>query len=264
MTALPQIPGFDVIRPLGGGPLTEVFAARRHLDDRLCALKLPREIWPGHTTAVRLLRREHRALSAVRHPHIVKYIDAQLAGPPYFIALEFLDGQPLRDRLECDYALDLRSAAWIGRQMAEALSALHRAGFVHGDVKPENVHLLDAGTAVLMDLGFTHRPGENGVFADEGYVLGTANYLAPELRGDKPDDGPAADWYSFGVMLYEMLTGERLDEDGTTADQDWPPRLTSLLDGLLARNPSGRPADALVVHELIALEIAALGRRRAG
>jgi serine/threonine protein kinase len=155
--------------------------------------------------------------------------------------------------------------------MAEALAALHRAGFVHGDVKPENVHLLDAGTAVLVDLGFTHRPGENGVFAEEGYVLGTANYLAPELHGEKPADGPAADWYSFGVMLFEMLTGQRPEIDSrrfgeasTLLRSVANPRLIALLDGLLAKNASARPADALIVHELIALEIAALGRRRAG
>src|SRR5207237_5661226 len=139
-------------------------------DDQPCALKLPREIWPGHTTAVRLLRREHRALCAVRHPHVVRLLDANLAGSPYFLALEYLDGETLRDRLQRDYSLDLRIAAWLGRQIAEALAALHRAGFIHGDVKPENVRVLEAGTAVLVDLGFTHRPGENGVFADEGYI----------------------------------------------------------------------------------------------
>src|SRR5699024_6703217 len=102
---------------------------------------------------------------------------------------------------------DLRTAAWVARQTAEALAALHRAGYVHADVKPENVQLADAGTAVLLDLGFAHRPGETAALSDPGAVLGTANYLAPELCGDTPDDGPAADWYSFGVMLDEMLTG---------------------------------------------------------
>ena len=258
MQSLPQIPDFDILRPLGGGPLTEVFAARRHDDDRLCALKLPRENWPGHTTAVRLLRREYRALRTARHPHIVRMLDAHVTDPPYFVALEFLDGETLRDRLQRDYALDLRTTIWIARQMAEALAALHRAGFIHGDVKPENLHILDNGTAVLMDLGFAHRPGENGVFADDGYVLGTANYLAPELCGDAPDDGPAADWFSFGVMVFEMLSGALPYANGTVNElladrrQDaamdglmafaraWPPRLTALLERLLAMQPPAR------------------------
>ncbi|HEX4589509.1 MAG TPA: serine/threonine-protein kinase [Gemmataceae bacterium] len=319
MPPLPRVPGFDLLRPLGGGPLTEVFAARRHADDRPVALKVPREIWPGHTTAVRLLRREYRALRSVRHPSIVRMLDAHVTDPPYFLALDYLDGETLRDRLQRDYCLELRSAAWIGRQTAEALAALHRAGFIHGDVKPENVRLLDDGTAVLVDLGFTHRPGENGIFADDGYVLGTANYLAPELRGDPPRDGTAADWYSFGVMLFEMLTGTLprsigFSPDGAAEDspgrEPWaipqkkrseprrgdtsisplrgfrifnstetqgsrpglssaappglmPDRLAALLDGLLAKQPSARPVGALIIHELIALEIAALGRGRA-
>jgi serine/threonine protein kinase len=209
-------------------------------------------------------------------------LDAHVTDPPYFLALEYLDGETLHDRLQRDYALDLRTTVWIGRQMAEALAGLHRAGFIHGDVKPENVRLLDAGTAVLVDLGFAHRPGETGVFADEGYVLGTANYLAPELCGDDPHDGPAADWFSFGVMLFESLTGELPYPHGPVAEMladrrrsdmadalagvqfTWPPRLTALLQGLLSRRPEGRPAGALIVHELVALEIAALGRRRAG
>ena len=69
---------------------------------------------------------------------------------------------------------------WIIRQISEALAALHSAGFLHGDIKPDNVRLIDDGTAVLIDLGFAHRPGENAAFLRAGYVLGTANYLAPE------------------------------------------------------------------------------------
>jgi eukaryotic-like serine/threonine-protein kinase len=264
MSPLPHVPGYDLLRPLGGGPLTEVFAARSHDDDRLCALKVPREIWPGHTTAVRLLRREHRALCAVRHPNLVRLLDAHVIEPPYFLAFEFIDGESLRDRLQREYCLDLRISAWIARQMAEALASLHKAGFIHGDVKPENVRLSDTGSALLVDLGFAHRSGENGIFADDAYVLGTANYLAPELHGDHPHDGPAADWFSFGVMVFEMLTGTLPEQSGAMRSRAWPARLTALLEGLLASQPDARPADAMIVHELIALEIAALGRRRAG
>ena len=90
-----------------------------------------------------------------------------------------------------DFRLDPAEAVWIARQTAEALAALHRAGFLHGDVKPENLRLTSAGPAVLIDLGFAHRPGENAAFLREGYVLGTANYLAPELcdsaAGGRPE-----------------------------------------------------------------------------
>jgi eukaryotic-like serine/threonine-protein kinase len=265
MSPLPYIPGYDLLRPLGGGPLTEVFAARRQSDDSHCAVKVPRDVWPGLGTAIRLLRREHRALRAARHRHLVRLLDAQLLEPPYFLVLELLDGETLRDRLQRDYALDLRTTAWIGRQVAEALAALHRAGFIHGDVKPENICLVDGGTAILIDLGFAHRPGESGDFAEEGYVLGTANYLAPEPCGEDPHDGFAADWFSFGAVMFEMLMGTlpRRHEEDLHHRRAWPPRLAALLNGLLASQPSARPPAALVIHELMALEIAALGRPRA-
>jgi serine/threonine protein kinase len=282
MSTLPTIPGYELYRPLGGGPLTQVVAARRCLGDVPCAVKVPRDHWPEHADAVRLLRREARALRAVRHPHLVRLLDAHLTGPPYFLALELLGGESLRERLQREYALDLRTTIWVARQTAEALAAVHHAGYVHGDVKPDNVQVLNAGTAVLLDLGFAHRPGEDRAVTDGGAVLGTANYLAPELCDDPPQDGPAADWFSFGVMLFELLTGTLPYPSGTLAEtlerhrreepaewlgaaaDAWPPRLAALLEGLLGRSPASRPRAALVVHELIALEIAALGLRRAG
>src|SRR5438876_6978346 len=81
MAPLPTIPGYELLQPLGGGPLTQVVSARRYADDTRCALKLPRETWPEHADAVRLLRREARALKAVRHPHLVRMLDAHVTGP---------------------------------------------------------------------------------------------------------------------------------------------------------------------------------------
>jgi eukaryotic-like serine/threonine-protein kinase len=267
MSPLPRVPGYELLQPLGGGPLTHVFKARRSHTDELCAVKLLRDEWADHATAIKLLRREARALFAVRHPHIVRLIDAHVAHPPYAIALELLGGESLRERLQREYSLDLRTAVWVARQTTDGLSALHRAGFVHGDVKPENIRLIDPGTAIIVDLGFAHRPGTDRDIGDD-YVLGTASYLAPELYHDATADGFAADWYSFGVTVLEMLTGRvpgpTLSSVQILADvaEDWPVRLLALVDGLVAERPDDRPVGPLVLHELIALEIAAL--RRAG
>src|SRR5205823_895948 len=145
----------------------------------------------------------------------------------------------------------------IARQVAEALAALHRRGYVHGDVKPENVRLTDAHTAVLIDLGYAHKPGGNARFRHDGLILGTANYLAPELCADADDDG-RADVFSLGVMLYEMLTGELPYPAGSAAQTleahrtlspvdlrdragSWPRPLPALLRRMMAHSRLNRP-----------------------
>ncbi|HEY8506593.1 MAG TPA: serine/threonine-protein kinase [Gemmataceae bacterium] len=276
----PSVPGYELTHSLGGGPLSRVFAARCRRTDAACAVKLLRDEMADDATAVKLLRREARAGLLVRHPHLVRVLGARLTRPPYFLVMEMLPGEPLRQRLRREYALDVASAVWAARQTAEALAALHRAGFVHADVKPENVRLVNDGRAVLIDLGFAHRPGENRPFFEKGFILGTANYLAPELCRRDATDAPANDLFSLGVMLFEMLTGElpypagsvrevmRAHETAEPADlRDypgaWPPRLAGLVRRLLARRPGQRPTAAEAVRELIALEIAALRRRGA-
>src|SRR5262245_59249204 len=176
MRALPKIPGYELLGCLGGGALTRVYSARDSNDDSACAVKVIREDWRDPSTAVKLLQREARAGLAVNHRHLVRTSYVHVTRPPYFLVMELLPGESLRCRLRRDYRLDVATALWIVRQTAEALEALHRAGFVHGDVKPENIRLVSEGAAKLIDLGFAHRLGENAAFYRHGYVLGTANY----------------------------------------------------------------------------------------
>ncbi len=281
MRRLPHIPGYELLQRLGGGPLTAVYAGRDCATDEACAVKVLRDDWEDEPTGVKLLQREARAGLRVRDQRLVRLLHAHVTRPPYFIVMELLPGESLRRRLQRDYRLALADALWVTRQTAEALAALHRAGFLHGDVKPDNVRLVGDGAAVLLDLGFAHRPGENAELLREGYVLGTPNYLAPELCLVRPEADLSSDVFSLGVMLFEMLTGQlpyppgSLDQtfrrhgcdppaDVTRLAGPLPLSLTALVEGLLARRPEERPRAAAVVQRLIVLEIATLRRRRAG
>jgi serine/threonine protein kinase len=279
MKAVPKIPGYELLGCLGGGLLTRVYAARCCSTDEACALKLLRPDWDDQPMAVKLLQREARASLAVQHPHLVRLREAHVTSPPYFLVMELLAGESLRRRLRRDYALDLPTALWVVRQSVEALAALHRKGFLHGDVKPDNIRLVTAGQAVLLDLGFAHRPGENTFLQERGYILGTANYLAPEMGDKELHDDPRADVFSLGVTLFEMLTGQlpyaagseeetlrqhREEEPERLSDHlaNAPAGLDEMLDRMLARRPADRPRAEQLVQELIGYEIAALGRRR--
>jgi serine/threonine protein kinase len=279
MDSIPRIAGYQLLKRLGGGPMTSVYSARCLDDDTSCAIKVLRDDWADQTTAIKLLQREARAGLGVRHPHLVRITHVHVTAPPYFLVMDLLPGESLCRRLRRDFRLPVAEAVWIVRQVTEALAALHAAGFLHGDIKPDNVRLIDDGTAVLIDLGFAHRPGENAGFLREGYVLGTANYLAPEQCDPLPTETLSTDLFSLGVMFFEMLTGHlpyppgslrqtfRRHQCDPPADirrrvPNLPASLVSLLGRLLAHQPEDRPRIGSVVQQLVKLEIAALTRRR--
>ncbi len=280
MKALPKIPGYELLACLGGGQITAVYSARALGDDSPCAVKVLRPDWQNQATAIKLLQREARACLAVQHPHLVHLRQVHVTRPPYFLVMDILTGESMRCRLRRDYALDPAAAVWVARQTAEALAALHRAGFIHGDVKPDNIRLVGEGHVILLDLGFAHRPGENATLFENGFVLGTVNYLPPEMCGPRPRDELASDLFSLGVTLFEMLTGQFPYPSGTLEQTlrgretdpplnigelapDLPASLADLVIRLLARQPQDRPRASQVVAKLIGLEIAALRWRKA-
>jgi serine/threonine protein kinase len=191
--------------------------------------------------------------------------------------MELLPGESLRSCLAREKVLAIPVALPIARQVSLALTALHRAGFVHGDVKPDNIHLLGDGAVKLIDLGLAHRPGENAAFHDEGYLLGTADYLAPELCTCGDEEDPRSDVFSLGVTIFEMLAGELPYAPGTARQTlrrhcreapadlwrsvpDASEPLVALVNRLMARQPTDRPRASAIAPQLIGLEIALLRR----
>src|SRR5262245_24286731 len=139
MPRLPRLPGYEVFQYLGRGPLTAVYAGRDCASDEPCAVKVLRDDWEDQPTAVKLLQREARAGLKVKDPRLVRFLHAHVTRAPYFLVMELLPGESLRRRLQRDYRLELPDALWVARQMAEAVAALRRAGFLHGGVKPYSV-----------------------------------------------------------------------------------------------------------------------------
>lgn len=279
MQPIPEVPGYELFKRLGGGPLTSVYSARDAVTEVPCAVKVIREDWEDRSTAVKLLQREARAGLSVHHRHLVRILDAHVTREPYYLVMELLPGESLRRRLRREQRLELPTALRAIRQSAEALAALHHAGFIHGDVKPDNIRLVDEGTATLIDLGFAHRPGENEHFFKKGYILGTVDYLSPELCQPETCEEMSSDLFSLGVTLHEVLRGERPYPKGTLEEvfarrcneapedirvhrPDLPDALTALLDRLLARDPADRPRASAVVQQLMELEMELAPRRR--
>ncbi len=277
MTAFPLIPGYELVRLLGGGPMTEVFAARDCLTEASCAVKLLRPNLEDPGIGLLLLRREARAGLAIRHPNLLAYNLAHVLMEPYFLVTELLVGESLRERLCRTPRVDVATTVGIARQIAAALASLHRKGFLHGDLKPDNIVLLPGNGVRLIDLGSARRPGENQALLEQGYILGTPDYLAPELCAFQPEENGSSDLFSLGVVLFEMLAGTLPYPRGSTShtlrchrdclpDQipmhahPLPVALVELVYRLLDLRPANRPSAAALELQLRILE--GFGSRR--
>ncbi len=203
-----QIGRFEIRRILGKGGFGRVLLAYDPVLDRNLALKVPR-FAADETRHVERFVREAKAAARLRHPNIVAVFESGRIGDQYYIAAEYVDGKPLSVRL-AEGSIDFRDAArWI-REIAQALAYAHSEGIIHRDIKPQNVMLGGNDRPQVMDFGLAKRVDEDATLTIDGSVLGTPAYMSPEqARGDVSQVGPAADQYSLGVMLYEMLTGQR-------------------------------------------------------
>ena len=195
-------------RELGRGGMSVVYEALDTRTGQPVALKLltlPPTLDAAETNAlVARFEREARTVARLSHPNVIGIHEIGVVGGQHFLAMEFLRGQTLRQRLT-QSRLMVRDACSILTQIAGALDAVHAAGIVHRDVKASNVMLLPDGTAKLLDFGIA-RSEEEAEITSAGAILGTPSYMAPEqVRGE-----PAAvttDLWSLGVLSYEMLTG---------------------------------------------------------
>ncbi|MFN0120471.1 MAG: AAA-like domain-containing protein [Blastocatellia bacterium] len=264
-----QIGVWRILSHLGTGGMGEIYLAQDEQLGRRVALKF----LPGDVTSdpdrLRRFRQEARAASALNHPNIITVFSVNEAGGAHFIVTEYVEGENLRQRLT-RAALPIHETVDIAIQIAGALAAAHEAGIVHRDIKPENVMLRRDGYVKVLDFGLAKltesadnggSPGQSTVFqTTPGMMLGTVGYMSPEqARGEEVDR--RSDIFSFGVLLYEMLTRLRPFEGNSAAETiaailyqdplpahrlaaDVPPKLEQLVTRALAKSRDARWQDA--------------------
>ena len=199
----------------------EVYRAHDAELGRVVAIKILPAAFADHADRLRRFELEARAAAALNHPNILAVYDVgRHDGTPYIVS-ELLDGQTLRARLD-GAALPIRTAVEFGIQIAEGLAAAHDKGIVHRDLKPENIFvtpderlkILDFGLAKLVEVDAATLTSPPGTSA--GAVLGTVGYLSPEQASGLPAD-QRADIFSFGTILFEMVTHRRAFARATSA-----------------------------------------------
>ncbi|MDT0461640.1 Stk1 family PASTA domain-containing Ser/Thr kinase [Streptomyces gibsoniae] len=243
------------------GGMATVYRALDIRLDRVLALKVMHPALAADATFVERFIREAKSVARLAHPNVVQVFDQGADGSYVYLAMEYIAGCTLRDVLRERGALQPRAALDILEPVLAALGAAHRAGFVHRDMKPENVLIGDDGRVKVADFGLVR--AVDTVTNTTGAVLGTVSYLAPEQIEHGTAD-PRVDVYACGVVLYEMLTGAKPHGGDSPAqvlyqhlNEDVPPpsaavpglaiELDELVTAATARNPELRPGDAVAL-----------------
>jgi serine/threonine-protein kinase len=204
---LPDIPGYEVQNMLGRGGMGIVYKARHLKLDRPVAIKMLLSGEYASPSELSRFLRESQAMAALRHVNIAQVYDvADFAGRPYF-SMEYVEGGTLAETLQGVPKPALEAAALVAT-LAGAVQSAHEAGIIHRDLKPSNILLTADGTPKISDCGLARRFTGESAITLIGIKVGTPSYMAPEQATGKPGSiGPAADIYSLGAILYEMLTG---------------------------------------------------------
>jgi non-specific serine/threonine protein kinase len=249
VTALTRLGAYEILSKLGAGGMGVVYRARDTRLGREVAVKVLPEALAQDTVALSRFQREARAVASLSHPNILTLFEFNDDQGIHYAVMELLHGQTLGRRLK-EGPLDWRAALPIAVGIAEGLAAAHTKGIVHRDIKPENIFLTEDGGLKILDFGLVRIENKNAPRAGStdtqpldtqpGLVMGTVYYMSPEQVRGQPADA-RSDVFSFGCMLYEMLTGRRPFDGETGADT-----MAAILNNpppVLSQSGRQRPAD---------------------
>jgi len=263
---LPKIPGYRIEKKLGRGGMADVYLGVQETLGRKVAIKV---LNPKMIRDQRLLQRflnEAQTASRLEHPNIVTIHDVGQAEDNCYIVMEYLHGSLVeRMKIRPDFKIDKKETFLIIKQVAKALAYAHKEGFIHRDIKPDNILFRRDNTPVLVDFGIARAVDSDSQLTSTGMIIGTPHYMSPEqCRGEKIDS--QCDIYSLGIVLYEMLTGDIPYKADSAAGvlikhiQEPLPQLPRelkryqpLLDKMVAKEKSQRIRNAEELLELLEL-----------
>lgn len=263
---------FELSDRLGSGGMGEVFRATHVDTGKVVALKVVRADLVDNPRVAKRFAREVRILKKLRHPNIVRCYGGSVQGDNMYCAMQLVEGGSLSQLLKQRGRLPWERALKYGLQICDALECAHKHQVIHRDIKPSNLLISKrSGRLKLSDFGLA-RYTDATALTVAGRAVGTCSYTAPELIRGRPEVSHRSDLYSFGCVLFEMLTGRRPFEAQTHAEvfyqhleetppavrslaMDCPIWLEALVAQLLAKDPQNRPMDAgMVRHALIEVQ----------
>lgn len=198
---------YEIIRKIGDGGMAFVYEAKDRLLNRIVAVKVLRPEFVDDEEFLAKFKREAEAVANISHPNIVNVYDVGCDGKVNYIVMEYVDGQNLKEIIKSEGTLDEYTALDITKQIARALSAAHKKGVIHRDIKPHNILISSEGRNVkVADFGIA-KAATNSTMTNIGSIIGSVHYFSPEQAKGKPVKNNA-DLYSLGIVLYEMLLGK--------------------------------------------------------
>lgn len=249
---------YTILERVGGGGMADVYRAHDKLLDRSVAVKILRSQFTNDEEFVTRFRREAQAAARLSHHNIVNIYDVGRDDDIYYIVMEYISGETLKDRIQKEKLLPVESAVRIALEIAEALEHAHQSGLIHCDIKPHNILTTRSGRIKVTDFGIA-RAVTSATMTQTGAIIGSVHYFSPEqAKGSAV--GAKSDIYSLGVVLYEMLTGivpfqgetpisialKHLQEEPKPPREynpDLPPLLEAIVLKAMAKEPDMRYAD---------------------